>query len=182
MSREDYVDVNPHQRKKIRAKSYKKNTNTKSNNISIKSFLLIILSLIMMINILIAIFKKDTDNDEYDNIKINDIEEVKLDLNYDSKWNYQDELENSKIEVEVEYLASDINFALQCGAYKSINRARELQALISFIGVESNIYASNGFHLVIIGPFENKRLAEFEKHKLKDADIVGNCIINEWSF
>ena len=52
---------------------------------------------------------------------------------------------------------------------------------MAFLGIESQIEHTKGstWYKVVLGPYERKRLAEKDKHKLKN-NKVNNCQIWLW--
>lgn len=100
------------------------------------------------------------------------------------KWDYIQELENKEVEVEVPPDPPPaVPYQMQCGSFRTLEQAEALKANIAFQGVESIIRKVNGktgiWYKVILGPYERKRMAEKERHKMKRANI-NYCQIWKW--
>ncbi len=109
---------------------------------------------------------------------------VKLDdlpILEDEEYDYIDSLPNYDVEVDVDG-PKQINgdFIMQCGSFRTSERANELKAMIAMQGFESRVLTSNNknglWHRVVLGPYERKRQAERDRHQLKRANI-NNCKI-----
>jgi cell division protein FtsN len=74
-------------------------------------------------------------------------------------------------------------YKMVCGSFKQRSRAETLKANMAFVGIESIIQiANNGstpWYKVALGPYTKKRMAEQDKHKLKNNKITG-CQIWLW--
>lgn len=99
------------------------------------------------------------------------------------KWAYREELENKEIEVGKYEVTNKGPYQMQCGSFKSKKQAEVLKANIAFAGLESTIRPPSGskntYYRVILGPYERKREAERDKHKLKNNNI-NYCQIWLW--
>ncbi|RJG42363.1 SPOR domain-containing protein [Motilimonas pumila] len=100
------------------------------------------------------------------------------------KWDYIQELENKEVVVEVPPDPPPaVPYQMQCGSFRTLDQAEALKANIAFQGVESIIRKVNGktgvWYKVILGPYERKRMAEKERHKMKRANI-NYCQIWKW--
>ena len=72
-----------------------------------------------------------------------------------------------------------VPYQMQCGSFRNKDDAESLKANIAFQGLESNVKKTGTWYRVILGPYERKRLAEKERHKLQRAKING-CQIWLW--
>lgn len=99
------------------------------------------------------------------------------------KWAYRKELETKEIEVGKYEVTNKGPYQMQCGSFKSKKQAEVLKANIAFAGLESTIRPPTGpkntYYRVILGPYERKREAERDKHKLKNNNI-NYCQIWLW--
>lgn len=112
----------------------------------------------------------------------------KVDTDIDPRWDYIEELENSEVQVDVPERELGPPKLMQCGSFRSQSDAEGLRARIAMVGLESQVRASEGtteanrgtWHRVILGPYETKRDAERDRHKLQRAQIFG-CQIWNWN-
>ncbi|MCE2570783.1 SPOR domain-containing protein [Motilimonas eburnea] len=100
------------------------------------------------------------------------------------KWDYIEQLENKEVEVDVpDDPPPAIPYQMQCGSFRAMDQAETLKAKIAFQGLESQVRKVNGnsgiWYKVILGPYERKRLAQTDSHKLNRAGIR-NCQIWQW--
>ncbi len=96
----------------------------------------------------------------------------------EEQWEYIDSLPDFQVEVDTKGpLESDRQYIMQCGSFRTFERADELKAKLAFQGLESRILKSDGsngiWHRVVLGPYERKRNAERDRHTLRDANIRG---------
>lgn len=96
----------------------------------------------------------------------------------EEEWEYIDALPDYSVEVDATGpLERGKDFIMQCGSFRTMDRAEALRAKIAFQGLESRILSSEGkngtWYRVVLGPFARKRLAEKYRHQLRDADING---------
>ncbi|MBL4763930.1 MAG: SPOR domain-containing protein [Colwellia sp.] len=91
------------------------------------------------------------------------------------KWTYVENLKTKEIEVGQYEVKQKGPYRLQCGSFKTTGRAETLKAMIAFVGLEAMVkksIGSNGtWYKVILGPYDRKRLAEQDKHKLRNNNI-----------
>lgn len=99
------------------------------------------------------------------------------------KWTYVENLQTKEIEVGQYEVTQKGPYRLQCGSFKTTGRAETLKATIAFVGLEAFIkksIGSNGtWYKVILGPYSRKRLAEQDKHKLRN-NSVNRCQVLLW--
>ncbi|RUO72238.1 cell division protein FtsN [Pseudidiomarina sediminum] len=100
----------------------------------------------------------------------------------EERWQYIEELENLEVEVDVPERELGPPKLMQCGSFRSKSDAERLRAAIALQGLEANVYRSNGgsWYRVVLGPYETKRAAEKDRHKLQRARIHG-CQIWNWN-
>ena len=92
----------------------------------------------------------------------------------EEEWEYIDALPEASVEVDATGpKESDREYIMQCGSFRTPERAEELKARLAFQGFESRVIESNGgkWHRVVLGPYEHKRDAEKDRHTLKRNDI-----------
>ena len=96
------------------------------------------------------------------------------------KWEYEKTLKEKEIEIDVpvEKKSTD-KFQMQCGSFRKNSDAEALKASIAFQGLNSQVKHTGNWYRVILGPYERKRLAEKDRHKLQRAKING-CQIWLW--
>ncbi|WP_107851155.1 SPOR domain-containing protein [Oceanimonas marisflavi] len=115
--------------------------------------------------------------------KINPIDQKPVE-----KWRYIEQLENKEVVVSVPTPASErkkpdaapsVTYYMQCGSFRSSAQAEQLKARIAFQGLTSEVRRSEGsngvWYRVVMGPYDSKRLADQEKHKM--SRINTGCIV-----
>lgn len=100
------------------------------------------------------------------------------------KWRYIEQLENKEIVVDVpKEQESNVRYQMQCGSFRSADQAEQLKARIAFQGMVAQVRRTEGsngvWYRVVLGPYERKRQAEQDKHKLLRAN-VNHCAIWNW--
>jgi len=99
------------------------------------------------------------------------------------KWAYVDELKSKEVEVGQYEVKNKGPYKMQCGSFRTKKQAEVLKANIAFAGLSSQIGASQGqkgmYYKVFLGPYDRKRQAEKDKHKLKSNNVNG-CQIWLW--
>jgi cell division protein FtsN len=96
----------------------------------------------------------------------------------EEEWEYIDSLPDYSVEVDATGpLESSKEYIMQCGSFRTIDRAEELRAKIAFQGLESRILTSDGknglWYRVVLGPYERKREAERHRHQLRSGNVNG---------
>lgn len=112
----------------------------------------------------------------------------KLPTKPEERWQYIEELENKEVYVDVPERELGPPKLMQCGSFRSLEDAQALRARMAMVGLEAIVRASEGtteanrgtWHRVILGPYETKRDAERDRHKLQRAQIFG-CQIWNWN-
>jgi len=96
------------------------------------------------------------------------------------KWQYEESLPSKEVVVDIpEEKKNTRPYQMQCGSFKKQGDAESLKARIAFQGLNSIIKKTGSWYRVILGPYDRKRLAEKERHKLQRAKING-CQIWYW--
>ena len=100
------------------------------------------------------------------------------------KWQYIEQLQGPKEVEGGEYEVVDKGpYKMQCGSFRTIKQAEQLKANIAFTGLIAQISRSEGkngvYYKVFLGPYQKKREAERDKHKLK-RNNVNYCQIWLW--
>lgn len=102
----------------------------------------------------------------------------------EERWQYIEELETKEVEVDVPEREIGPPKLMQCGSFRQQSDAEQLRAQIAMVGLESQIRGTTGnnglWYRVILGPYETKRDAESDRHKLQRAQIYG-CAIWNWN-
>lgn len=95
-------------------------------------------------------------------------------------WTYEDLLKTKKIEVDIPEAKEETRpYQMQCGSFRAQGDAESLKVKIAFQGLNSEVRKTGNWYRVILGPYERKRIAEKERHKLQRAKING-CQIWFW--
>ncbi len=92
----------------------------------------------------------------------------------EEEWDYIKTLPKREVQVEAKEMAvSEVPYIMQCGAYKSMDKAQERKMDIAFQGINSQVKKreDSSWYRVVLGPYERKRDAEKDKHKLQRAKI-----------
>ena len=99
------------------------------------------------------------------------------------KWTYIQQLENKEVIVKLpDAQESTQRYLMQCGSFQSSAQAEQLKAQIAFQGLVAQVRHASGsaWYRVVLGPYDSKRVAEQDKHKLIKAKAVGDCAIWFW--
>ncbi|WP_286234633.1 SPOR domain-containing protein [Thalassotalea sediminis] len=99
------------------------------------------------------------------------------------KWAYPQQLQEKEVDAG-EYTVEDRGpWKMQCGSFRTQQQAEKMKATIAFAGLSSTISASTGsngtWHKVSLGPYDKKRDAERDKHKLRGNGIT-TCQVWLW--
>ena len=102
----------------------------------------------------------------------------------EERWQYIEELESKEVQVDVPERELGPPKLMQCGSFRQKPDAERLRAQIAMTGLESQIRGTTGsnglWYRVILGPYETKRDAERDRHKLQRAQVFG-CAIWNWN-
>lgn len=100
------------------------------------------------------------------------------------RWRYIEELESKEVEVDVPERELGPPKLMQCGSFRQESDAERLRAQIAMAGMESQVRSTEGsnglWYRVILGPYETKRDAERDRHKLQRNQVFG-CAIWNWN-
>ena len=93
-------------------------------------------------------------------------------------WEYIDALPEFSVEVDATGpIESDKVYSMQCGSFRTTERAEQLKAQIALQGLESRVLASgsidNRWYRVMLGPYQSKRNAQKDVHQLRSGGING---------
>jgi cell division protein FtsN len=99
------------------------------------------------------------------------------------KWTYVDDLKSKQVEVGQYEVKNKGPYKMQCGSFRTRKQAESLKAKIAFTGLEAQVGESVGststWYKVYLGPYDKKRKAEKDKHKLKN-NAIHACKIWGW--
>ena len=96
------------------------------------------------------------------------------------KWEYEELLPSKEVKVDIpKEIKSTRPYKLQCGSFRKQDDAESLKASIAFQGLNSTVKSSGSWYQVFLGPYDRKRMAEKDKHKLQRTHING-CQIWYW--
>ncbi|RCU45121.1 sporulation protein [Corallincola holothuriorum] len=99
-------------------------------------------------------------------------------------WQYIEELENKEVVVDVPPPEpSQGPYQMQCASFRSSAQAESMKAKIAFQGKEAMVRRAEGksgtWYKVVLGPYEQKRSAEKDRHILARSGIK-TCKIWKW--
>lgn len=186
----DYANKKPPKRraspKKRSAAATKKNAgavrNQPGRRPSVPRLLLTAVVVIAFVAVLVLLKKKSTGSPRPQK-NTQGIEET-LPAPPQERWSYIDELENKEVEVLVPERAVSRPRLIQCASFRAEADADAMRAKIAFMGLEAQVRATQGekgmWYRVILGPFENQRVAQSTAHKLQRGGI-SNCQIWNWT-
>ena len=101
------------------------------------------------------------------------------------EWGYPEWFEDFTVTVEdKQQQASTKRYLMQCGSFRQQGQAEEMKAKIAFQGLVAQVRPSDGkngrWYRVILGPYEQKRAAEKDRHTLRRSKIT-SCKIWYWN-
>ena len=84
-------------------------------------------------------------------------------------YDYPHIFEGMEVVIEdKEQAASEKQYLMQCGSFRQSEQAQEMRAKIALQGLEAMVKASRGqnglWYRVILGPYDQKRAAERDRH------------------
>lgn len=111
-------------------------------------------------------------------------QEVELPVfNADDDFEFMKKLKEQEVEPGKYEVKDQGPYLMQCGSFRTEQQAQELKANIAFAGIASQVKKTTGsngvWYKVILGPYERKRLAESDKHKLS-RNKINYCQIWLW--
>ena len=185
MSNQDYITRTPAKKKKNNP--YKKNTPQPAAKISAKAKLIVLVIIVLIAAFAYGLWFLKTSPKTKEPmqavITTPAAKEKNLPAPPKEKWSYVENLKTKEIEVGQYEVTQKGPYRLQCGSFKTTERAETLKATIAFVGLEAIIkksIGSNGtWYKVILGPYSRKRLAEQDKHKLRN-NSVNRCQVLLW--
>jgi cell division protein FtsN len=188
MSNQDYIARTPAKKKKNNP--YKKNTPQPTPKFSFKAKLISFIVLVLIIAFAYGLWFLKTSPKTKAPIQTatpttssTTKKETNLPKPPKEKWTYVENLKTKEIEVGQYEVTQKGPYRLQCGSFKTTARAETLKATIAFVGLEAFVkksVGSNGtWYKVILGPYARKRLAEQDKHKLRN-NSVNRCQVLLW--
>ncbi|KPU83378.1 cell division protein [Psychromonas sp. PRT-SC03] len=93
------------------------------------------------------------------------------------RWEYEKTLKVKEVEVDIpKKQLPTHSYLLQCASFRNLDDAETLKVRIAFQGLNTTIKKTTDWYRVTLGPYERKRLAEKDRHKLQRVHIDG-CII-----
>jgi cell division protein FtsN len=185
MSNQDYISRTP--AKKKQNNPYKKSTTPPPPKSTTKAKIIGLLIIILLATFIYSLWllKTSPKTKVPNNTTPTVIETTKTHLPKPpkEKWTYVENLKTKEIEVGQYEVTQKGPYRLQCGSFKTTSRAETLKATIAFVGLEASVkksVGSNGtWYKVILGPYARKRLAEQDKHKLRN-NSVNRCQVLLW--
>jgi cell division protein FtsN len=185
MSNQDYIARTPAKKKKNNP--YKKNTPPPAPKLAVKTKLVCLIIIILIAAFGYGLWFLKTSPKTKEPIQTvtttSPTKETSLPKPPKEKWTYVENLKTKEIEVGQYEVTKKGPYRLQCGSFKTTERAETLKATIAFVGLEATIkksIGSNGtWYKVILGPYARKRLAEQDKHKLRN-NSVNRCQVLLW--
>lgn len=99
------------------------------------------------------------------------------------KWQYEKSLQNKEVIVDIpEEQKNTRPYKMQCGSFRNKADAESMKAKIAFQGLNSIVEPSTSgkWYRVFLGPYERKRNAEKDRHKLQRIKI-NSCQIWHWN-
>lgn len=181
MTHQDYISRSPNKKQKPYGNSEVGNRST-----SLKTKLIGLITLIILAGFIGFLWSiKDAAKTQTNATESTgkSVEEKPLPKPPVEKWSYVDQLKTKEVEVGEYEVIERGPYKMQCGAFRTVRKAEALKAKIAMAGIESNIKKLTGkngtFHVVYLGPFENKRLAEKTRHQLKKRNVT-YCQISLW--
>ncbi len=187
MSNQDYISRTPPNKKKNNP--YKKNSKANAvPKLNIKIKLMGLLALILLVSFIYSLWLLKTSSSTK---TPNEAKQITKSVNVEKalpkppkeKWKYVNGLKTKEVKGGEYEVKSKGPYKMQCGSFKTRNQAESLKAQIAFVGIESKIQTAQGKHnmwyKVVLGPYARKRIAEQNKHKLRNNKING-CQIWLW--
>jgi len=185
MSNQDYIARKP--AKKTKSNPYTKNTPPPAPKLTVKNMLVSFIIIVLITTFAFSLWLLKTSPTTKEPNQAVTTAPVKKETHLPKppkeKWTYVENLKVKEIEVGQYEVTQKGPYQLQCGSFKTTGRAETLKATIAFVGLEAAIkksIGSNGtWYKVILGPYARKRLAEQDKHKLRN-NSVNRCQVLLW--
>lgn len=185
MSNQDYISRTPPKKKKN--SPYKTKSAEPAPSLPLKTKLVGVLALILLSAFAYGLWFLKTSTITNDSVQKTEQNEAKKEKNLPKppkeKWTYVENLKTKEIEVGQYEVKQSGPYKMLCGSFRNRTRAESLKAQMAFTGIESKIQTAKGtsstWYKVVLGPYERKRSAEKDKHKLRNNNING-CQIRLW--
>ena len=185
MSNQDYISRTPSKKKKN--SPYKKKSAEPTSIVPVKVKLIGAIVILLVTAFAYSLWFLKTNTVTKDPIQTQEPvatkKEQRLPEPPKEKWTYVENLKTKKIEVGQYEVKQNGPYKMQCGSFKTHPQAETLKARMAFAGIESKIQTAQGknniWYKVVLGPYERKRAAEEDKHKLRNNKING-CQIWLW--
>ncbi|MCW8856161.1 MAG: SPOR domain-containing protein [Kangiella sp.] len=87
------------------------------------------------------------------------------------RYTYHETLTNKEIKVDTTQSVptnGNKTYIMQCGAFRKQEDAESIKVEMAFIGFQANVEEKDGWYRVRLGPYNSKRAAESDRHKLQD--------------
>jgi len=187
MSNQDYISRSPNKKKN---NPYKKKPRKESPAVTLKTKFITLLLVLLVAGFSYGLWAlknnpatKSPIEEKLSSSQLAKTNEANLPKPPEEKWTYVDNLKTKEVEVG-EYTVTERGpYKMQCGSFRKKSQAESVKAKMAFIGIESKIQQAQGktslWYKVILGPYERKRMAEKDKHKLKNNKIT-DCQIWLW--
>lgn len=102
----------------------------------------------------------------------------------DLEKEYQDDRLPSGETLAVRQHDSSVKLIMQCGSFRKLKQAQEMEARIAFQGLDAQIRMTEGqsgkWYRVYLGPYTQKRQADVDKAKIKKAGVY-TCEVWNWN-
>lgn len=189
MAHQDYVS----RKKAPKKKPTSKKATQQPVGISIKTKLIAVFTLVALAVFSYFLWSLTQTPSNDTNTPINKVEAKKLSnakedvelpvFNEADDFEFMKKLKEQEVEPGKYEVKDKGPYLMQCGSFRTERQAQELKANIAFAGVVSQVKETTGsngvWYKVILGPYERKRLAENDKHKLA-RNKINYCQIWLW--
>lgn len=186
MAHQDYVSRSSSPKKKNNP--YKKKSSDTPAVLPLKTKIIMIILVISLGSFAYLLWSiKDIEPSETPALPVNKTHTKKSDdlpAPPEEKWQYMEQLKSKEVEIGEYAVEEKGPYKMQCGSFRTTKQAEIMRATIAFTGLSAKISAAKGssgtWHKVFLGPYERKREAEKDKHKLKSNGIT-TCQIWLWN-
>jgi cell division protein FtsN len=184
MAHQDYISRASKNTK--RKNPYKKEPVAQKTGVSLKTKTIILFTVVLITGFAYFLWTIKTNNPVQTpetSTPTKQIKTVELPEPPKEKWEYMEDLKNKQVEVGQYETNKNGPYQMQCGSFRTLKQAEVLKANIAFTGISSQIRKVKGtsgiWYKVILGPYDRKRLAENDKHKLRN-NKINYCQIWSW--
>ncbi len=189
MAHQDYVS----KKKSPKKKTTNKKAPQQAVGISLKTKLIAVVTLFALIGFSYFLWSLAQTTNDGSNQTIQEVKkkkptsvnnEVELPVFNDADdFEFMKKLKEQEVEPGKYEVKDKGPYLMQCGSFRTEQQAQELKANIAFAGVVAQVKKTTGsngvWYKVILGPYERKRSAENDKHKLARNNI-NYCQIWLW--